>query len=159
MTDAMQLSEATSQWMTENGFDPAHPAQTGRHEDTALMAACRNDEENIALDLLRLPAEAVGLNHRNMDGTNALWAAVVANNFFLADNLLAAGIDINNLNDNGASALMYASSAGKTEWVSYLLDMGADTHAETLDGFTALDLAANIDCLRLMRHAVQSATA
>ena len=159
MTDATQLSESTTQWMMKNGFDPLQPAQTAKHQDTALMAACRHGEENIALDLLRLPADVIGLNHRNMDGTNALWAAVVANNFFLADNLLAAGIDINNLNDNGASTLMYASSAGKTRWVSYLLDMGADTRAETLDGFSALDLAANIDCLRLMRRAVQSATA
>lgn len=155
MTYAIQLTEATCQWMTDNGFDPNHPAQTGRHEDTALIAACRHDKENIVLDLLRLPADQVALNHRNADGTNALWAAVVANNVFLADNLLAAGIDINNLNDNAASTLMYASSAGKTEWVSYLLDMGAETHTETLDGFTALDLAANIDCLRLMRRAVQ----
>lgn len=159
MNQVIQLNDLTCQWMSNNGFDPERPALIGRHQDTALIAACRNGEENVVLDLLRLPAEVVALNHRNMDGTNALWATVVANNFFLADNLLAAGIDIDNLNDNGASTLMYASSAGKTEWVAYLLDMGAETGAETLDGFTALDLAANIECLRLMRKATQSATA
>ncbi|MGB1092155.1 MAG: hypothetical protein ACPGYX_08530 [Oceanobacter sp.] len=48
---------------------------------------------------------------------------------------------------------MYASSAGKTEWVDFLLKKNARTDVESLDGFTALDLAANIGCLKLLKSA------
>ena len=52
---------------------------------------------------------------------------------------------------NGATALMYAASTGKTAIVQLLLDAGADTALETLDGFTALDLVANRACMKLLR--------
>lgn len=158
LTSSTRLTPATQEWMTQQGFNPNDPSHIGRHDDTPLIAACRQGVEEVVLDLLRLPADVIVLNHRNMDGTNALWATVVANHFLLADNLLAAGIDINNINDHGASTLMYAASSGKTDWVSYLLDMGADTRAESLDGFTALDLASNIECLRLLRKASKTAS-
>ncbi|MAY00456.1 MAG: hypothetical protein CMI08_14900 [Oceanospirillaceae bacterium] len=153
------LTPATMHWLLEHSFDPQQPALPGRYQDTALIAASRQGERSVVVDLLSLGAANVAINHRNMDGTNALWAAVVADDFVIATALLRAGIDIDNLNDNGASTLMYASSAGKTEWVQWLLSHGADTVAETLDGFTALDLAANIDCLRLLKAARKTATA
>lgn len=155
MLPMILLSPVTLSWMLEHGFDPENPAAPGRYQDTALILASRQGREDIVTDLLHLPAAQIALNHRNMDGTNALWAAVVADSFAIAGRLLQAGIDLDNLNDNGASALMYASSAGKTPWVRYLLKKGAGLHAETLDGFTALDLAANIDCLRLLRSAAK----
>ena len=153
------LLPTTRDWIIKHGFNPDIPAAIGRHEDTPLILACRLGETAIVNDLLRLPDECIAVNHRNVDGTNALWAAAVANDFDIAKKLLKAGIDINNLNDNGASTLMYASSAGKTQWVRFLLDQGADTEAETLDGFTALDLAANIECLRLLRTTSRSTSA
>ncbi|WP_221797300.1 ankyrin repeat domain-containing protein [Oceanobacter mangrovi] len=152
-TAATALSDATRQWMIEWGFNPDQPAATGQYQDTPLIRAARNGDATITLELLALGPQACALNHRNMDGTNALWAAVVANSLDVAEQLLAAGIDIDNLNDNGASVLMYASSSGKAPWVQYLLEAGADSSAETLDGFTALDLAANIHCLKLLKAA------
>lgn len=150
------LRPQTFQWMIENGFNPSCPAYPAQHQDTPLILACRRGRDDVVTDLLTLDSEIIALNHRNMDGTNALWAAVVANNFEIASALIAAGIDLNNLNDNGASTLMYASSAGKTEWVKFLLEQGADTRAETLDGFTALDLASNLECLRLLKSATRA---
>jgi len=147
------LSAACLEWLSEQSFDSEHLSATGQFDDTPLIRACRRGEADIVAELLTQGADAVALNHRNMDGTNALWAAVVADSNVIADQLIDAGIDINNLNDNGASVLMYAASAGKTPWVEYLLGKGVDTRAETLDGFTALDLAANIECLRLLRKA------
>jgi thiosulfate/3-mercaptopyruvate sulfurtransferase len=35
--------------------------------------------------------------------------------------------------------------------VRYLLSVGADTSSETLDGFSALDMAATKECLALLR--------
>ncbi len=89
----------------------------------------------------------------NADGNNALWLACVEKHLALIDLLLDAGIDIDNCNDNGATALMYVASSGRTDVVAHLLARGADIKPETLDGFSALDMAANIDCLNLLRSA------
>jgi thiosulfate/3-mercaptopyruvate sulfurtransferase len=69
------------------------------------------------------------------------------------DFLVEARIDIDNRNDNGATPLMYCASSGKAEVVERLLAKGADTAPETLDGFTALDLASTLECLALLRPA------
>jgi hypothetical protein len=61
------------------------------------------------------------------------------------------GIDIDNRNDNGATALMYAASSGKAAVVERLLSNGADATPETLDGFSALDLAQTMECVTLLR--------
>lgn len=147
------LSDTTKQWLANEGFDPANPNCPGKHQDSPLILASRRGELAIATALI---AAGVDINHRNMDGTNALWAAVVADSFELAEQLLVAGIDIDNINDNGATTLMYAASAGKTPWVEFLLAKGAATAHESLDGFSALDLASNIECLRLLRRHDQS---
>jgi thiosulfate/3-mercaptopyruvate sulfurtransferase len=69
----------------------------------------------------------------------------------MIDTLVAAGIDIDNRNDNGATPLMYAASSGKAAVVERLLAKGADVTPETLDDFSALDLAQTIECLTLLR--------
>lgn len=143
------FSPETVSWMLEHGLDPAEPNKPGRYQDTPLILASRLDHEEVVAELL---AAGVDVNHRNMDGTNALWAAVVGSSFRVAERLVEAGIDTNNRNDNGATALMYAASAGKPEWVAWLLGHDVDTNAQTLDGFTALDLASNVICLKLLRH-------
>jgi thiosulfate/3-mercaptopyruvate sulfurtransferase len=65
--------------------------------------------------------------------------------------LIQAGARLDSQNVNGATALIYAASAGKSEIVRLLLDAGADTTLETLDGFTALDVAANLACIEMLR--------
>lgn len=142
------LSDATRTWICDNNFNPDDIDQAGKHDDTPLILACRRGAADIALELIKAGA---AINHRNMDGTTALWACVVSDSFDLADALLAAGADIDNQNDNGATTLMYASSAGKTPWVKYFLQQGADTSLRSLDEFSALDLASNIECLRLLK--------
>ena len=62
-----------------------------------------------------------------------------------------SGINIDNSNDNGATALMYASSTGKVDIVKILLNQGADTRLATDDGFSALDLASSLPVLKLLR--------
>lgn len=143
------LSENTKQWLNGNGFDPDDLNRPGRHEDTPIILASRRGEEVVVSELL---AAGVDINHRNMDGTNALWASVVANSFTIADTLIAGGADIDNQNDNGATALMYAASNGKPEWVKYLLEKGADSALKSLDDFTALELANTVEILRMLRN-------
>ena len=73
----------------------------------------------------------------------------------IADELIEAGADVNHSNMDGTT-LMYASSAGKTPWVEYFLEKGADTQVQSLDDFTALDLASNVECLKLLKRAIAS---
>ncbi len=141
-------SERTTQWLMENGFHPEHLDRPGRHEDTPVILASRRGETMIVEELIGCGAN---INHRNMDGTNALWAAVVADSVEIAELLLTAGVDMDNQNENGATTLMYAASNGKTDWVRYLLKKGADTTLASLDDYTALDLSSNLDILRLLR--------
>ena len=151
----MALSENCRQWISDNGFDSDNIDSPGKHQDTPLILACRRGETAIAEELIGAGAD---INHRNMDGTTALWACVVSDSYLTADQLLMAGADINNQNDNGATTLMYASSAGKTDWVNYFLNRGANIQLTSLDDFSALDLASNVDCLRLLKAAHRART-
>lgn len=147
------LSARTQQWIADKGFSTTDLNAPGRYQDTPLILASRQGERDIVQELL---AAGVLVDHRNQDGTTALWASVVANDFTIADWLLEHGANLDNQNDNGATALMYASSSGKTEWVKYFLARGADTSLRSLDDFTALDLANNLDILRLLRQPVSA---
>jgi hypothetical protein len=48
---------------------------------------------------------------------------------------------------------MYTASAGKHELVRTLLALGANPDLRTLDDFTALEMAASLECLQLLRAA------
>lgn len=146
----LPLSDTTRRWLEKHGFDPSDINKPGKYEDIPLILACRQGLEEIAGELIYLGST---INHRNMDGTTALWACVVSNSFSLAKTLLDVGADIDNQNENGATVLMYASSAGKSAWVKFLLENHADVKLKSLDDFTALELAGNVACLRLLRAA------
>ena len=112
-----------------------------------MKASHSGDHEAAGL----LIAAGAAVNARNADGNNALWLACVGHHPQIIDMLVAAGIDIDNRNDNGATPLMYAASSGKAAIVERLLALGADVTPETLDGFSALDLAGSVECLSLLR--------
>ncbi|MEJ2650318.1 MAG: ankyrin repeat domain-containing protein [Gammaproteobacteria bacterium] len=145
---ATELSEALLDWMNERGFDPGNVDKRGANNDTALMRAAR--EGAVALCTELLAAGASG-NLKNQDGNNALWMACVSESEAVIQGLLESGIDIDNQNDNGATALIYASSAGKTAMVKSLVERGADVSLTTLDDFSALEVAANIEILKFLR--------
>jgi ankyrin repeat protein len=48
---------------------------------------------------------------------------------------------------------MYAASSGKPAIVRRLLELGANPALQSQDDFTALDMAASLECLRLLRAA------
>lgn len=147
--NTLPLSQATLDWMLRNNFDPQDVNKPGKYHDIPLTLACRQGRDDIAEELIY---QGSVINHRNMDGTDPLWACVVSNSFKLAEKLIDIGADINNQNDNGATVLMYAASAGKSAWVKFFLEYGADTTLKSLDDFTALELASNIECLRMLKN-------
>ena len=67
--------------------------------------------------------------------------------------LIDAGIEIDTVNVNGVTPLMYAASSGKEKMVKMLLDAGADCRIKNPDDFSALDLAVTPAILKRLRNA------
>ncbi len=142
--------ETLQQWLARQGFPLDDMDTVIANGTTPLMKASHTGQGAIVRMLIAAGAQ---LDARNADGNNALWLACVGNHLDVIDTLIASGIDLDNRNDNGATPLMYAASSGKAGVVERLLAKGADTAPETLDGFSALDLAATVECLALLRRA------
>lgn len=124
------------------------------HGNTPLMqAAWRGDAAAVA----ELLAQGVDVSATNGDGNTALWLACVANDPALVMQLVRAGVPIDHPNLTGATCLMYAASSSKPAVVRTLLELGANPHLATQDDYTALDMAASIECLHLLRAATRSA--
>ena len=137
-------------FLTEHGFVADNinaPQADGRF--TPLMRAAKLGRLDLVEELLAL---GVDLNALNADGCNALWLACYIGSHEIIERLIAAGINIDQQNGNGASCLMYVSSNSKPDLVKLLLDKGANPNLKNFDDFSALDLAASLECLKLMRH-------
>ena len=137
-------------FIEEQNFDPADLDQPSQDfELTPLMRAALLGRDDLAAELL---AHGVDIHPRNSDGNNALWLACVSSNATLVQRLIDAGIDLDNRNLTGATALMYTASSGKSDMMQILLQNGADPMIRTDDDYLAVELAATVDCLRLLRH-------
>lgn len=146
------VPSALAAWLFAEGFDPARPEAPGQHGNTPLMhAAWRGSLDAVnALLALGVPLDAV-----NADGNNALWLACVNGTPTLIRQLVAAGVPIDHANLVEATALMYGASSGKHTVVATLLDLGANPHLVSQDDFSALDMAASLECLQLLRAATR----
>ena len=134
-------------WLAREGF--IGPDGRGAHGNTPLMVAAWRGAFSIVEALL---AHGVVLDAANSDGNNALWLACVNGHLPGIERLARAGVPINHANTTGATCLMYAASSGKTDVLRTLLLLNADLSLKTQDDFTALDMAANVDCLQLLRQ-------
>jgi rhodanese-related sulfurtransferase len=134
-------------WLAREGF--IGPEGRGAHGNTPLMVAAWRGAADIIDALL---AHGVTLDAANNDGNNALWLACFNGNLATIERLARAGVPINHANTTGATSLMYAASSGKTDVLRTLLSLNADLNLRTQDDFSALDMAANLDCLKLLRQ-------
>ena len=145
------MTPQLSAFLTEHGFqsnDINAPQADGRF--TPLMRAAKLGRLDIVDELLAL---GVDLEVVNADGCNALWLACYSGSHEVIDRLIAAGISIDRQNGNGATCLMYVSSNSKPDLVKLLLEKGANASLKNFDDFSALDLAASVACLKLLREA------
>ena len=117
---------------------------------TPLMRAAKLGRLDIVEELLLL---GVDLHALNADGCNALWLACYNGRHDVIERLIGAGIDIDVQNGNGASCLMYVASNSKPDLVRLLLEKGANSQLKNFDDFSALDLAASMECLKLLKKA------
>lgn len=125
---------------------------TGRdaHGNTPLMVAAWQGDAPQVDWLLRLGAD---VHAQNADGNTALWLGCVARSAPVVMRLAQAGAKLDHQNLAGATALMYTASSDRPDMVGLLLELGADPRLQSQDDFTALDMAASIECLRLLRRA------
>lgn len=145
------MTPTLAAFLEQHGF--AHDKLSELQADrrfTPLMRACKEGRRDIVDELLTL---GVDITVRNADGCNALWLACYNGDLDIAQRLLDAGIDIDLQNGNGATCLMYVSSNSKPDLVQLLLDNGANATLKNFDDFSALDLAASVACLKLLRKA------
>lgn len=135
-------------WLLREGGNPDDANVPLADGTLPLIKACQAGRADLVEALIEAGADLGGLDRF---GNDALWAACYNGDPATISALLKAGIDLNRRNPGGATALIYAASAGKTAVVAFLLEAGADPLIETEDDFTALDLAANIEILRLLK--------
>jgi ankyrin repeat protein len=154
------LSKETTQWLIAKGYNSGDLNQPGENGDTALMKATTEGAYAVVKELIDA---GVDINARNSDASgglrlrnNALWFACFGNHYDLINLLLAANINIDNQNDNGATVLMYTASAGKTEVVKLLLQHNPNLYLKNLDDYKAIDFASNVEVLRILKNAIKS---
>ena len=143
------LSPQLTNWLLVHGYPCINLDAVAEHGMTPLMRASKSGDTAIVFELIRAGASP---HTQNGDGNHALWLACVGANLDTLDVLIRAGSDLDHQNDNGATCLMYAASTGKHAVVEKLLAAGANPQLKMLDDFSALDMAATIECLRLLRR-------
>lgn len=143
------LSSQLTKWLRQHGYPSNNLDAVAQHGMTPLMRASKAGDTAIVLELIQAGASP---HTQNSDGNHALWLACVGANLDTLDVLIRAGSALDHQNDNGATCLMYAASTGKHAVVEKLLAAGAKPQLKTLDDFSALDMAATIECLRLLRR-------
>ena len=129
-------------------------ASPDAHGNTPLMQAAWHGDMAAVSALL---SQGVSLTATNGDGNNALWLACVSDDPALVALLVRAGVPIDHQNLTGATCLMYAASSSKPTIARTLLELGANPHLLTQDDYSALDMAASIECLQLLRAATRHA--
>jgi len=145
------MTPTLAAFLEQHGFPADNlsaPQADGRF--TPLMRAAKEGRLDVVNELLAL---GVDIAVTNVDGCNALWLACYNGSHEIIETLIAAGIDIDLQNGNGASALMYVSSNSKPDLVKLLLEKGANPKLKNFDDFSALDLAASVECLKLLKKA------
>lgn len=146
------MDSAVEIWLRENGFDPGRPLDSNPAGHASLILAAQQNRADV---LRYLVGQGADLSVLDAYGNNTLWAACFANSADCIAVLLTAGVAIDYQNATGATALIYAASSGKDLVVSQLLQAGANPLLTTQDDFSALDLAATFDCLKMLRQAVK----
>jgi ankyrin repeat protein len=88
-----------------------------------------------AMVFLRLPGFLHAADH---EGRTALFAAAVACNTDVLDQVLARGPQLDHRDNNGATALFYAASRGRTDVLRRLIQHGANVNLSDTNGRTPL---------------------
>ncbi len=141
------MHEDITSWLQDQGFEAIELNFNAQGKSSLILAAQQGRADVLAY----LLQQGVDIQVIDVYGNNALWAACFAEALDCIRLLLQAGIDIDYQNSTGATALIYSASSGKSAVVAELISNGANPKLTTQDDFSALDLAANRQCLQLLR--------
>lgn len=89
-------------------------------------------------------ASGWNIDRRNQKGWNAIIIATFNHQYQIVEMLLENGADINSINQNGTSVLMYAKTKvlvnRNFDFLQYLIDRGANVNLiDQKNGYTVLD--------------------
>lgn len=106
-------------------------------KSTPLILACYRGNTEVALFLAD---KTKNINYNSGMGT-ALMAAVMSDKIVILEKLISLNADVNQIDLQGKTALIYAVLFNKNESVKLLLKAGAKTNLKGNDDKTALDFA------------------
>ncbi len=118
------------------------PTTAGPSKGFQLWDAARRGDLAV---VNRLIAEGAPLDYHDPNGgSTALQAATACRKLEVVKALIDAGADVNALDCNGATVLMYASKFGLTDVARWALEAGADTRIKLTAGPDKVSLVAHI---------------
>lgn len=130
----------------------ANVNQHTQNDDSALSLACWKNHTDVALLLISKGAN-VAKTDRFDD--NPLLDSSKNNNLRVAEALIATGrISIDHQNQTGNTALHQAAQAGHPDMVRLLLRKGCNPTIKNKEGKTALGVATDSDCTRILNEAM-----
>lgn len=144
------MAENYIAWLLAHGFDPNNLESRGFNGNTPLLQAAL---EGDGIMVRRLLEAGVNLYAVNNDYNGVFFNACYADDPAVLFMLFEAGADVDDINENGETPLMYAVSATKRRSVDALLGMGADRTIANMDGFTAIEFATDREVFKRLRYA------
>lgn len=140
---APTMTPTVANVLFEFGADPAHTNEGMDIIQAALSA------KNSTLVLSLLDQGLFHPDHAELDGTTLLMAALLAEQFDLADELVQRGADVNMQRPvfpgNGETALHLAARQASFQSVIWLIENGADPTIENVDNHQPSELIPELD--------------
>lgn len=121
---------------------------------TALSYALALKHENTAEALLS--HNTINVKAKLYGNYSYLTAAVGAGSKKIVDILLTKGLDVDFVHPKLHNSLILAAAWKKPEMVSYLISKGANVNLKSFNGFTALQIAAELGSLESMKVLMQA---
>ena len=144
------MAENYIAWLLARGFDPNDLESRAFNGNTPLLQAALEGNVTMVKRLLEAGVNLYAVNH---DFNGVVFNACYVDSAEIIELLCKAGADIDDVNENSETPLMYAVSASKRESVAALLRLGADRGIRNMDGFFAIDFAVNREIFNRLRHA------
>lgn len=140
---APTMTPAVANVLVEFGADPAHKNDGMDVIQTALSA------KNTPLVLSLLDQGVFPPDHAESDGTTLLMAALLTEQFDLADEIVQRGADVNlqrpAFPGNSETALHLAARQASFQSVIWLIENGADPSIENLDNHQPSEMIPELD--------------